>query len=133
MDAVEVITQCRSLGAVLVLEGDNLRVRAAAPLPDYLRELLRVNKAQVGLVLKLCQSSVCSNFLTPHSTHEHPWECDPNSCTCFRLFGKVFWCHGVPCRWVWPPQPNTEALRTEAPFGGDSYSVGRGNQCDDES
>ena len=115
MDAIEVIAQCRSLGAVLVSEGDNLRVRAAAPLPDYLRELLRVNKTQVGLVLKLCQRSVCSNPLTPHSTHEHPWECDPNSCTCFRLFGKVFWCQGVPCRWVWPRQPNAEAPRPEAP------------------
>ena len=77
MDAVEVIAQCRSLGAVLVSEGDTLRVTAPEPLPDYLRELLRVNKTQVGLVLQLCQRSVCANPLTPHSTHEHPWECDP--------------------------------------------------------
>ena len=32
MDAIEVIAQCRSLGAVLVSEGDNLGVRTAAPL-----------------------------------------------------------------------------------------------------
>jgi hypothetical protein len=107
MDAVEVIAQCRSLGAVLVSEGDTLRVTAPEPLPDYLRELLRVNKTQVGLVLQLCQRSVCANPLTPHSTHEHPWECDPNSCTCFRLFGKVFWCPGAPCRWVWPAQSSS--------------------------
>ena len=115
MDAVEVIAQCRSLGAVLVPEGDTLRVRAATPLPDYLRELLRVNKTQVGLVLKLCQSTVCSNPLTPHTRHERSWECDPDSCYCWRTFLYPRICQGVPCRWVWPdgvPSLEPETWRT---------------------
>jgi len=58
MDAVDVIAHCRSLGAVLVPEGDNLKVRSATPLPDYLRELLRANKIQVGLVLKLLKATL---------------------------------------------------------------------------
>jgi len=102
MDAVEVIARCRALGAVLVVDGDALRVRAPAPLPDYLRESLRTNKTQLVLVLKVCQRSTCSNPLTPHSAHELPWECDPDSCYCWRTFLYPRICQGAPCRWVWP-------------------------------
>ena len=87
---------------MLVPEGDALRVKAPAPLPDYLRESLRSNKTQLVLVLRLCQKSACSNTLTPHLAHEYPWECYLDSCYCWRMFDYPRICQGAPCLWIWP-------------------------------
>ena len=129
MDAAQVLARCSTLGVQVEVAGDRLRLSPSSQVPPDLLEQVKTYKPEIIVYL----SFSCPNPLTPHSTHEHPWEHDPNSCTCFRLFGKVFWCQGVPCRWAWSSQPNTEVLRTEALFGGDSYSLGHSNQCDDES
>lgn len=102
MDAIDVIARCRVLGAVLTVERDTLKIRAPKPLPDDLREAVRDNKPQVILCLRSSQRSACSNPNTPHDTHDLPWECDPNSCYCWRVYGEPRICQGVPCRWTFP-------------------------------
>ena len=67
MDAIEVISRCRRLGAVLEPRGASLKVRSATPLPTTLREALRENKDLVLLCLRLCQRGVCRNPFTQHS------------------------------------------------------------------
>lgn len=102
MDIIDLITRCRSMGAEFSVEDESLRVVAPIPLPDDLRSAIRVNKTQLMVYLRLSQKSSCGNPFTPHATHEFPWECDPNSCHCYREFGYPRLCEGVPCRWVWP-------------------------------
>ena len=102
MDAIDLIARCRSMGTELSVEDDSILVVGPAPLPDELRAALRANKIQVMLCLRSSLKSICGNPLTPHETHEHPWECDPNTCHCYREFGTSRFCEGVPCRWVWP-------------------------------
>ena len=104
MDAIELINQCRDIGAVLIVENNKLRVRTPQPLPDNLRVELKEHKLQVIMCLKAARLSVCGNPFTPHETHEFPWECDPNSCYCYREYGYPRLCRGVPCRWVFPNQ-----------------------------
>ncbi len=104
MDAIELIAQCHSLGAKLIIENGALRVMAPKPLPDSLRAQLREHKLQVIMCLNASRPSVCSNPFTLHETHEHPWECDPNSCYCYQEFGYPRLCQGAPCRWVFPTQ-----------------------------
>lgn len=102
MDIIDLIARCRSMGAVLSVEDESLRVVAPFPLPDDLRSAIRAHKTQVMLCLRSSQKSSCGNPFTPHETHEYPWECDPNTCFCYRDFGYPRLCEGVPCRWVWP-------------------------------
>ena len=105
MDVIELINRCRAMGAVLTVEDDSLWVVAPVKLPDDLRTALRESKTQVILCLRLKEKSECHNPLTPHDTHEFPWECDPNTCYCYREYGEPRYCQGVPCRWVWPKWP----------------------------
>lgn len=102
MDTIDLIARCRSMGAVLSIEDESLLVVAPSRLPDDLRSAIREHKAQVMLCLKASRNSLCGNPFTPHETHEHPWECDPNTCHCYHVYGYPRLCEGVPCRWVWP-------------------------------
>ncbi len=47
MNALAVIDRCQQLGIVLIVEGENIRVRKPIPLPDEIREALRANKPEV--------------------------------------------------------------------------------------
>ena len=47
MNAATLIAHCRELGAILVPEGKNLRVRASEPLPADILEELRQHKFEV--------------------------------------------------------------------------------------
>ena len=100
MSAEAVIQQAKELGITLTLYGDAIRYqpKSAASL-DFVDEL-RKHKAELFALLE--QSAICGNLLTPHERHQFPWECVPNSCTCYRNFGWPFWCGGAPCRRVWP-------------------------------
>jgi len=102
VDIIDLVARCRSMGAVLSIENESLRIVAPSPLPDDLRSAIRAHKTQVMLYLRLFPKSLCGNPFTPHETHEYPWECDPNTCYCYREFGYPRLCEGVPCRWVWP-------------------------------
>jgi hypothetical protein len=102
MDAIDLIAQCRSMGAVLSVEGDSLLVTTPLPLNEDLRAAIRANKHDLLILVRLSQISGCSNPITAHEAHEYPWECDPNSCLCFRDYGYPRFCQGAPCRWVWP-------------------------------
>jgi hypothetical protein len=112
MDVIELINRCRSLGAVLKVEEDSLLVRAPAKLPDDLRVAIKENKTQVILCLRLSVKTECHNPLTPHETHEYPWECDPNSCYCYRVYGYPHMCPGVPCRWVFPDKNKINGINS---------------------
>ena len=101
MDAIDLIGECRRHGAVISIEGHGFVVRAQQPLPSDLREALRLKKEEVLACLAACQPE-CKNALTPHTTHQFHWECDPLSCACYQLYRYPRWCTGAPCRWVWP-------------------------------
>jgi hypothetical protein len=107
MDAIELIVECHSLGARFNVENGVLHVMAPKQLPDNLRAELRAHKQQVIMCLNAARPSACSNPFTPHETHEYPWECDPNTCYCYRVYGYPRYCQGVPCRWVWPSKNTT--------------------------
>jgi hypothetical protein len=68
--------------------------------PEIIRHLSELSPV-TGLPIYLNPPG-CHNPFTPHSEHEFPWECDPNSCYCYRMFGYPRLCQGVPCRWIWP-------------------------------
>lgn len=99
MDAAQVLARCSALGVQVEVAGDRLRLSPPSQVSPDLLEEVKAHKRELITYL----SSGCRNPLTPHSAHEHPWECNPYSCDCYRLFGKVWWCQGVPCRWVWGP------------------------------
>jgi hypothetical protein len=102
MDALDLIARCRQHGAVIELDGDGFVLSASRPLPDELRAALRASRDQVLLCLRAARRGQCTNTVTPHAEHHYEWECDPNSCGCFREFGYPRWCSGMPCRWIWP-------------------------------
>jgi hypothetical protein len=112
MDVVELVSRCRALGAVFVIEGDRFKVNAPAPLPDDLRDALRAERTRVLVCLRLCQPGGCANPFTEHRLHEFPWECDPDACLCQREWGRPELCRGVPCRWIWPDVSSTEGDRS---------------------
>ena len=67
------IRHARSLGARFLLEGDRVKVRAPAPLPTYLRDMLRVRKSDVLEYLKresTSESLIHSNDITEYTKHD---------------------------------------------------------------
>ena len=100
MSAEAVIQQAEELGITLTLYGDTIRYQPKSAASTGFVDELRKHKAE--LMAALLEQPICGNSLTPHEKHEHRWECDPNSCTCYRMFGEPFWCGGIPCRWTFP-------------------------------
>ena len=127
MDAAAILQRARQLGVTVVLDHDRLRYNPREKAPAELVEAMRKHKEEIitllgrethisideyplseDIIQERVRSSVgCSNPITPHSTHELPWECDPDSCFCFKHFGYPRLCQGVPCRWVFPLYKNS--------------------------
>lgn len=111
MFVTQLIDSLKQDGIQLKIEGGKLYFHPkSAMTPDMLHKL-RQNKQQilVYLIHEQCDPASlfinppgCHNPFTPHSNHEFPWECDPNSCHCYQYFGYPRYCQGVPCRWIWP-------------------------------
>lgn len=105
MDVIDLIASARRLGLRISAEGERLIVEGTAtPEAETVVMRLAANKQRILRLLEAASMAeqVCGNPLTPHSAHEHDWECDPESCDCYRQWRKPMWCKGVPCRWVWP-------------------------------
>ncbi len=101
MNAEAIAQRARELGVTLTVAGDRIRYAPKSATPPDFVDALREHKAEVLQVLR-DREKHCRNSLTPHAGHEYPWECDPNTCYCYREFGYPRMCQGVPCRWVWP-------------------------------
>ncbi|MFC1902672.1 hypothetical protein ACFLX4_01200 [Chloroflexota bacterium] len=81
------------------------------PLKQHKQQLIDfINRQPKWSVLQIYDNPTgCHNPFTPHSTHEFPWECNPDTCYCYKEFGYPRFCQGVPCRWVWTNgAPNSE-------------------------
>jgi len=103
MSAIDVIQRLRSVGVALTLEGNDLRARPASRIPDDLDVEIKRYLPDLIEYLRVDPFALeCRNPITPHSDHEHPWECNPNECMCYRRYRRVMFCEGAPCRWVWP-------------------------------
>lgn len=102
MDAIDLITKCRELGAVLVVEGDQFKVKSNVALPLEIRRGLKSNRTLVLQLLRLMDDTACGNPLTDHGRHEFEWECIADSCMCYREWRRPLLCQGMPCRWIWP-------------------------------
>lgn len=100
MNAASILDNLTDLGVSTRVEGNDLICRPSNKIPLELKPLIREHKAE--LIELLVGQPMCGNSLTPHERHQLSWECDPNSCICYRKFGEPFWCGGAPCRWVWP-------------------------------
>lgn len=75
--------------------------------PDIL-ECLHIRHPRVG-VPQYLNPPGCHNPFTPHESHDYSWECDPDSCYCYKMFGYPRLCQSELCRWVWPDGvPNKE-------------------------
>jgi hypothetical protein len=107
----ELIETVRRKGIELMVEGEKLRFYPQSAITPEMLDILRQNKQQIivylirqqgGLVSLYNNPPECHNPFTPHSAHELPWECDPNTCHCYQVYGYPRLCQGVPCRWVWP-------------------------------
>lgn len=99
----ELIHVVEELGCRFQLDGGRLRLRACGDLQELLLAELRRRREEVRSELeRRGRGYRCVNGLTPHDTHEYPWECDPRSCYCYTQFKKPVACAGVPCRWTWP-------------------------------
>ena len=100
MNVARLLDRAAELGIVLVLDGDLIRYRPASIAPTDFIEALRENKS--CLIEVLAREARCLNSIVSHKRHEYPWECDPNSCLCYRQYGYPFLCQGMPCRWTFP-------------------------------
>jgi len=101
MKAPLIIERARESGIAIAVVDDRLRYWPKSATPPDLVELMRRHKAELIDYLKPDKSK-CKNSLTPHANHEHPWECYPETCVCYRNWEYPKLCQGVPCRWVWP-------------------------------
>ena len=129
MDAATILRRASQLGITVVLDHDRLRYNPREKAPADLVEAMRENKLEIIKLLGLKNhdsigarplegeevaqdaikpSTGCRNPITPHSSHELPWECHPNSCYCYQHFGYPKLCQGVPCRWVFPEYKDSE-------------------------
>lgn len=112
MDVSDLLGELSRRGVRLVTDGEHLRFKPREAVTMELLEELRQHKGDIITQLRPHQKAKappryqnppeCSNSFTPHSEHEFPWECDPNSCYCFQQYGYPHFCQGAPCRWVWP-------------------------------
>ena len=100
MEASEIVEWAHKMGISLNSVGDKIRYAPKSRTPPELVRLLQEHKAEVLTLLS--ERSECHNTLTPHENHEYPWECDPETCYCYRHFGYPRFCQGIPYRWVWP-------------------------------
>jgi len=98
-------------GIKVRLEGERLSLSPSGAVTDDLRDTIRSCKPDIigyltrlspgrGLPLYLNPPG-CRNPFTPHSVHKFSWECDPDSCYCYKMFGYPLLCQSEPCRWVW--------------------------------
>ena len=118
MTADELLKECQLYGATIVeVSDDRLTFDVPDDFPESLLDALHKHKAE--LIALLERLPICFNPLTPHERHQLPWECDPNTCTCYRNFGWPFWCGGAPCRWVWPNGLSEEERWQRRTFGND--------------
>jgi len=98
-------------GAILKTDGGHLYFHPKEGINKELLERIRLDREMIIEHLSRRQGKIgvplylnppqCNNPFTPHYTHEFPWECDPDSCLCYRNYGYPYLCKGVPCRWVW--------------------------------
>ncbi len=100
MNATSILDKLNDSGVSVRLERSDIVCRPSNRIPLELKSYIREHKAE--LIDLLQGQLMCGNSLTPHERHELSWECDPNSCTCYRMFGEPFWCAGRPCRWTFP-------------------------------
>ena len=99
-------------GIMVRLEGERLSLYPSGAITDDLRDAIKIFKPEIiGYLTKLSTCTDlpmylnppgCNNPHTPHTNHENPWECDPDSCYCYKDFGYPRLCQGMPCRWIWP-------------------------------
>lgn len=121
MEIIELLDNLKQSGIQLKIENGKLRFHPKSAMTPEMMELLRQYKQQIlvyliherGWVESLyLNPPECHNPFTPHSSHEHSWECDPNSCYCYQRFGYPRYCRGAPCRWIWPKNfPEKEGKR----------------------
>jgi hypothetical protein len=107
-----VYTDLQRYGVVVKAEGEWLYLQSRQSVPSEILEELRQHKDEIIECLyvgrkpdglpRYLNPPGCRNPFTPHTRHELPWECDPNSCYCFQQYGYPRFCQGAPCRWVWP-------------------------------
>lgn len=111
MDMKLLCERLEEFGVTVKLENGKLLVNPRCAAGEALRIIQNSKPEIVDYLLGLSPDSGlalflnppdCHNPFTPHSSHKHPWECDPNSCYCYKQFGFPEMCRGVPCRWVWP-------------------------------
>lgn len=112
MNAQDVLEQANRRGIELRVVRDCIRYRPKSKAPAEFVEALRQHKAEIMTYLSQRQKeakpspgldpALCRNPLPPHSAHEYPWECDPNTCLCYRQWQYPRLCQCMPCRWVWP-------------------------------
>ena len=101
MDAQQVLARCSAFGVRVDVAGKMLRPSPPSQVSPELLEVVKVHKSEI---LTYLSESGCNNPFSPYSAHEYAWERNPYSCTCYREFGRVHWCQGAPCRWMWPSE-----------------------------
>lgn len=115
----ELIENIRQKGIELKVEGDKLRFHPQSAVTPEMLDSIRQNKQFIKVYLMWEQGESglwfnnpphCHNPLTPHASHEFPWECDPHSCHCYHNYGYPRLCQGAPCRWIWPQSPQRGGL-----------------------
>jgi len=120
MQVTDLIEQLRQKGVALKVEGHKLRFYPQSAMTPELLAVLRDYKQQVMVYLIHEQRdspvlfhnpAYCHNPFTPHAAHELPWECDPDSCHCYHLYGYPRFCSGAPCRWIWPTNIPEEKIK----------------------
>jgi len=113
----DILNQLKNNGLELKAKGDRLSYRPISGITPETLQIMRRYKHQllVYLIRQQGESTFlysnppeCHNPFTPHSDHKYPWECDPNSCYCYREYGYPRYCQGVPCRWVWGSSDKNE-------------------------
>lgn len=106
----ELLNQFKDKGIKLKLVGGTIYYNPKSAVTADMLQLLRQFRQQIMVYLIRQEGKSisvfnnppeCHNPFTSHSSHEYWWECDPNSCHCYQVYGYPHACQGVPCRWVW--------------------------------
>ena len=113
--SIELIREVVGRGGQFVFAHGQMIVHSPEGITEELLTLIKGHREQIEIEVERAGIAVyCTNLLTSHSTHELPWECNPETCPCYRIFRYPRFCEGVKCRWVWPERNPTEAATYDA-------------------